>query len=64
MSDEKAVDRLQQGYQPTESEFVRGYQPIQNVDVSQLKPPSNLGSAAVTPQNSRQPAPAPTEADK
>jgi hypothetical protein len=56
MSDESNIRRLQEGHQPSKDEFIRGYQPKQTVDVGHLKPPSNLGTAAVTPQNSSQPA--------
>ncbi|MBZ5552718.1 MAG: hypothetical protein LAO21_08365 [Acidobacteriia bacterium] len=64
MSEEKTVRALRESHQPLKNEITKGYPVSQQVDLANLKPPSNLGSAAVTPQNSNQSAPAPAKTNK
>jgi hypothetical protein len=64
MSDEPKTGHEKRGYQPSSNDLTKGYGVSQTVDVGSLRPPSNLGDAAVTPQNSNQPARAPVESKK
>lgn len=55
MSDDRKIQRVRQGYQPTKNEVTKGYRPTQPVDLSNLKIPKNLCDAAVMPRNGGNP---------
>ncbi len=64
MNDDAKIQKLKEGYQPRKDEVTKGYRVTQPVDLSNLKIPKNLGDAAVTPQNTGNPVPAPAEPKK
>ncbi|MGH9445828.1 MAG: hypothetical protein ACRD3O_08895 [Terriglobia bacterium] len=52
------------GYEPKHDELTKGYPVTQPVNLANLKIPQNLGTAAVTPVNRRNTAPASATSEK